>query len=370
VRELNQEYNLGLHLGDPDDTRTFTVNEAKDLARRDLNFQRWHQTVNDVRFLHYQRAWEKALRAFRREAKAVSRDWIHKSGSDPDLLPSSAEPYQAKTLGEQVELQDLLLEQIKKVKDLVQASGSAQAGPQESAVPARANGTRAKRQSTELTVEIPAGASKRRKSQGEQTKARAVFSSIDKIPIRQKVTLPRKKSSALSAIAPGRSFYNQSENTSKSSFQPSIFSAAGIDGVQASQRTQTTVPNDSQPVSKLFRQPVPPSSIDLFAPSSGDVEALEDSFSRLVKEQALEDTDDVPSEDPREWAQFESEQPTIPRRDVAQDKGGSTVILSTKYSSPAASQEETTFVPELRTPTPLDTRLKGVWRRLLCSSLI
>lgn len=283
VRELNHEYNLGLHVGDPDDTRTFTVSEAKDLARRDLDFQRWHQIVNDVRFLYNRRAWEKALRAFRREARAVSRDWIHKPGADPDLLPSSAEPFQAKTLGEQVELQDLLLEQIKKVKDLVQASGSAQADePQESAVPARGNGARAKRQSTDLIFEIPAGESKRRKSQGEQTKATAVFSSIDKVPFRQKVTLPRKESSALSAIAPGRSFYNQSDNTSKSSFQPSIFSVAGNDGVQASQQTQTTVPNDSQPVTKLIRQP----------------------------------------------ASF----------------------------------------PQLRTLTPLDTRLKGVWRRLLCSS--
>jgi hypothetical protein len=367
VRDLNQAYNLGLRL---DDSRTFTLSEAKDLARHDLNLQRCRQIEGGVRFLYYRGAWDTALRAFRREARAVSQGWIHKPEADPDLLPSSTELFKAKTPGEQLELQDLLLEQVKQVIESVQASESAHAETPKSAVSPRTNGSRSKRQSTELIVEIPAGASKRRKSQDVQPKTIAVYSSIDKVPLRQKFTLARKESSALSAVTPGRPFYDQSDNSSKSSLQPSIFSVAGNNGLPASQQTQTTVGNDSQPKPKPFHQPDPPSSFDLFAPSSGDIEALEVSFSRLVEEQALEGTDDVPSEDPREWSQSEPELPTIHTRGLARDERGHSATISTKNSSCDASPGDNTPVPELRTPTPLDNRLKNVWRRLLFPSFI
>lgn len=370
VRELNQEYNLGIHLGDPDEPRNLTFGDTRDPAQRDKKSHGWHQIVNDFRALYYRRASETALLAFRREAKIVSRNWIHKPGADRDLLPSSAEPFKARTHGEQLELQNLLLKQVRKVKELVQTPEPAQSETQEVAVPARSNGTRGKRQSTELIVEIPRGAPKRRKSQGEQTRAITVNSSIDKVPLRQKATLAQKESSTRSAISPGRSFYNRSHNTSKSSLQPSIFSRSGNDDPSASQQTQTTLENDSQPTPKLFRgpvPPVPPSSNDLFAPSSSDIEALDVSFSRLVEEQTSEDTDDIPSEDPRERARLESQLPPMPTGIVARGERAHIATSSTKDASPDTSSEDTVLEPK---SSPLDTRLTRVWRRLFCAYLI
>jgi hypothetical protein len=380
LRDLNQEYNLGLDLRD---TSTLTPSARQERAKYDENFRRWSLIDAGVRFLLFKdaNAWQNALHGFRYEARAVSQNWIRKPLGDPDTLPSSAEIRKATRVGEQLQLQEKLLEFIDEAKQMLLAGSGPvsviQSDRDSPAVHTRSTRSRPKRPSTDNELVIELGTAKRVRSQArQQSNILPVSCSIDKVPIRQKVSFAQQHAPTLSSRTLGQSFYNQSANTSKSSFQPSIFSADN-NGFPASQQTQTTVDSGSQQPQKESRRPAPPSSVDFFAPSPGDLLALDESFSRY---EAMEDEvptspDDVPDKDPRPWGNNEPE-PELPTnattltnytlRGRDDMEHATSPTLSTEYSSFSGlldvQMPDIAPVPQPTVSDPLESRLKGIWR--------
>lgn len=379
LRDLNQEYNLGLDLRE---ASTLTPSARQKRATYDENFRRWNHIETGIRFLLFKDAdaWQKALRDFRYEARAASQNWIRKPLGDPDTLPSSAEIRKATRVGQQLELQEKLLESINEVKQVLQAgSGPVSVGQSDRDSPAvhtRSTRSRPKRPSTDNELVVELGTSKRVKSQvRQQSDIQPVSSSIDKVPIRQKVSFAQPHAPTLSSKTLGQSFYNQSANTSKSSFQPSIFSADN-DGFPVSQQTQTTVDSGSQQ-ERQARKPIPSSSVDFFAPSPGDLLALDESFSRYkaMEDEVATSPDDVPDEDPRAWGINEPE-PELPTNATTRTnttlrgrddiEHATSPTISTEYSSFSGlldvQMPDIAPVPQPTVSDPLESRLKGIWR--------
>lgn len=393
--ELNSKYNLDLEIRD---SSTLTPSARKERAAIDHDFRRWHHIEAGIRVLlsKDERAWQRCLHAFGFEARAASQGWIFKPFGDPDTLPSCADICKATTRGEQLQLQELLWESIDAARAMLQLGptpapartalpdNTDRAGRDGPAAHTRPTPSRPKRPSTEseLVIELETSPSKRFKSQlRQQDKQQAVTNSIDKVPIRTKVSFATPQapsfstshSAMVSSKAMGKSFYDQSANTSKSSFQPSIFSA-DYDEDSATQQTQTTVDSNSQRLKlQTPKAPTPAadhSSSAFFSPTPGDLAALRESFSRHEQEAMEAEVATIPDED-----MMDEEDP---RRRVAQEPKlelpTRPMALSTKNNkAPRVLDEMEHIISPLAAVRPaindtLQSRLIGIWR-MFCSSV-
>jgi hypothetical protein len=368
IKDLNAEYNLGIDLGDTN----LTPSHRRERAKVDVHFAQCDRISRNLYFLYYQGGegvLDKALHAFRRESKAACRNWISKPRADRDTLPSSSAPYKARTPGEQNELQEILVDVLDQVKELLQtdAIDSGQAERNDSFdIPSRPSQPKPKRPSNDGLE----NSSKRVKSQQRQPRPGQVTVAIDKVPARKKTHAdiskePRPSIFQNSSRSLNQSFYDASANTSKASLVPSIFSE--IEFLPASQTTVDAGTQDRKKVSAREDVAHFSSTADSFAPSSGDIQALAESFSRF------EDPD-------AEEALFDDAANTGIGNELRQT--ASRVGLE-RAKSPAPSTEYSEFsglidvqtpdvAPQLASPvqsTSLEARLKNIWRRLLLPEL-
>lgn len=360
IDTLNKHYDIRIPLPD----KSLTPSRRRERATFDPEYGRFDGIYWGIYFLYYQRggALDRALSAFRRRSKDASKKWVPKPRSDPDVLPSSANVYSARTPGERLELQNLLLGAIDKEKDDLKPARRAypkttSAGEDQpggfAVVPARH--AKAKRPSSEGLD----GATKRAKGgQADgQTQVRdepqQLFTAIDKVPVRQKIGMPGPSDPGTSAIAlAGRSITAQrshqvslcstSMNTSRISIAPSVFSNQDADEPPPTQSTVEMNPDERK------RPAVLESSQDSLQPSSGVIHALHEAFS------CYQDSDVV-----------ESVAPPSERRQSRDSPSLSTVYSGVSGMLDLSMPDAKPLSPKATTSEPktLEHRLQSIWRK-------
>ncbi|OIW32897.1 hypothetical protein CONLIGDRAFT_569861 [Coniochaeta ligniaria NRRL 30616] len=284
INDLNADYNLGIEICD----KSLTPSHRRERAKIDNHFARSDKISRILQQIYYQAGEDSlgtALEAFHRESKAVCRKWIPKPRADRDTLPSSSSPCRATTPGEQNELQEILVYILEQLRQALRP-GPTRDGPTDDgfAIPSRPSQSRSKR----LSDEGLQGTSKRVKER--QLEPGHVATTLDKVPARKKVGRddppdlnPRRSIFQDSSRSFNRSFYEASANTSKASLIPSIFSNVENEPLPASQ--STVDPDTQEPKKPSARHGLAPlsSAADSFAPSSGDIRALDESFSHFAE---------------------------------------------------------------------------------------
>lgn len=109
---LNRNFNIGVEV--PDDTMSPADRKAR--ATQDLQYARWVRICSSLRFLFYHKEGnmlQRALDDFEGEARALSQTWLT---SDQLGSRHRAEFPRAETAGQQLSLQNLLLETLDKFK--------------------------------------------------------------------------------------------------------------------------------------------------------------------------------------------------------------------------------------------------------------
>jgi hypothetical protein len=273
IESLNSGYNLGIEICD----KTLTPSHRQERAKIDNQFARFDKisrTLQQLLIKGGEPFVNRALEAFHRESKAACRKWISKPRADWDTLPVSSLPCKAITPGEQNELQEILVDVLEQLRQRLRPDPIRNERTDGFAIPSRpsqSSTSRPKRPSNEGLE----SSSKRVKEVDELGHVATV---IDKVPARKKGGRDEPAPSIFQSNSRSlnRSFYDASASTSKASLVPSIFSNNDFDPLPASQ--STVDPTNDEP------KKVPQSSIaDSFAPSSGDILALDESFSHYAE---------------------------------------------------------------------------------------
>ncbi|KAB5517511.1 RNA dependent RNA polymerase-domain-containing protein [Coniochaeta sp. 2T2.1] len=385
IEELNTDYNLGVELCD----KTLTPAHRRERAKVDKQFARFDKISRILQHLYF-RAEEgiltNVLEAFHREAKAACRKWIYKPRADHDTLPYSPAPCRATTPGEQNDLQEILvyiLEQLKqtlqirplvlpKSKSITGATGDEP--PDSFDIPTRpsqSTRSKSKRPSNEGLESSP------KRVRELQVEPVPVTTVIDKVPARTKVgpdDLPSifakpslfQNSSSKSAKRPvQRSFYELSANTSKASLVPSIFSNTEFEPLPASQSTVDPGPSQPKKVPPPLADFVPVSSTADFAPSSADIRALDESFSRYAERGVSPVFDESREADAqtqaRQWSanQVAQRRPSVGYPELASSPGHSTEYSD--FSGLLDIHIPDAFPPLELESDPLKGRLTSIW---------
>lgn len=375
ISDLNADCNLAIDTCD----KSLTPSHRRERAKVDYQFARCDKISQILQHL-YSKGGEglldTTLTHFRRESRAACRKWIYKPRADHDTLPSSSAPYKASTPGEQDELQEILVLILEQMREGLRSqppdrpatrSRAASRGRDEStdsfAIPSRpSQPPRPKRPSNEGLESSPNKRLKERQLERDR-----VATAIDQVFARKKVGLDDPPSIFRQSSKPlNRSLYDDSANTSKASLVPSIFS--DLAPLPAS---QSTVDPDTQEPNKRLRADFAPhpSTADSFAPSSGDIRALDESFSHfdepgpepespLIKRHHEMGTGGQPVSSP--WVTHREPPKTAPLE---------------LFTSPAHSTEYSDFselldvhIPEILAPpqsTALEDRLRNIWRRFI-----
>lgn len=346
IEHLNSNYNLAIEICD----KSLTPSHRRDRAKIDHQFAR----ANKISCIFQQLLSkggepfvDSTLNAFHRESKAACRNWISKPRADWDTLPTSSLPYKASTPGEQNELQEILISILEQLRQRLRSepvelpksgttAGTSDGCADGFVIPSRPSQqlmSRSKRPSNEGLE----GPSKRVKD----LELGHVATAIDKVPARKKVgrgdpvpSIFKSNSRSL-----GRSSCDVSANTSKASLVPSIFSNNDFEPLAS----QSTVdPATDEPKKLLSLQGHPQSSIaDSFAPSSGDIRALDESFSRYVEGGGEPPLSDQISDRIASSPQWSIQYPDI---------SGLLDVRMQDVSAPPQAH-------------PLEARLRNIWRR-------
>lgn len=365
IRQLNAKYNLGIDLYD----KNLTPSHRRERAKVDIHFAQCDKIASKLQFLHYeggQGILDKALDAFRRESRAACLKWISKPLGDRDTLPFSSEPRRASTPGEQNELQEILLQILEQlVLFLREIGGDGTEGERgdSSAIPSRP--PQLKPKPKRPSNEGLENSSKRVKSQQRQAQPSHVTAAIDKIPGR-KINPEESMQSIFqqpSSRSLNRSFYNTSADTSKASLAQSVFSE--VEALSPSQSTAD--PGSQNPKKPRLKVALrPPSTVDSFPPSPGDIQALAESFSRFDEPEAEVEV----LNDRRPNVSAGKGPPRSPSQ--AHLQRISSPAHSSEYSSISglldAPLPDVTSEPQLSSST-LEARLKNIWRMLFAHCL-
>ena len=105
VRELNNDYGLGVEIPDP----TLSPARRKQLGADNEQYTRCDRICRGIFFLHYQHFLEQALAAFSGEAKDASLRWVIKPRADPLTIPLATTPPKAQTAVQRRDLQTILI---------------------------------------------------------------------------------------------------------------------------------------------------------------------------------------------------------------------------------------------------------------------
>lgn len=349
IQDLNSNYNLGIEICD----KSLTPSHRRERARIDSQFARFDQISRILQQLVFRGGEpfvDRALKAFHRESKGACRNWIYKPKADCDILPTSHLPCKASTPGEQNELQEILIGILEQLRERLR--------PEPVALPSVQDAAGARDDSTDGFA-LPSRPSqqarpKRPSNDGLERSSKRVKEAdigyvatvIDKVPARKKVgrddPVPSGGNFQSNGRTLGRSLCDASANTSKASLVPSIFSNNDFEPLPASQSTVDPATDEPK---KSFSLPGHPqsSTADSFAPSSGDIRALDESFSHYVERGG-----------------------EFPLSDQATRRIANSPQHGTEYSDisglPDARTEDIS-APGQGQAHPLEARLMNIWRR-------
>lgn len=367
ICNLNLEYNLAIELPD----KSLTPSHRRQRARFDAGFDLCDKIYRGIHFLYYQNetALSNVLHSFHYESKAACQKWVPKPRADPDSLPSSTDACRASTPGERLELQTLLLGLIDRLKASLQQPRLSMASVVEDQPDGYTSVTPPSK-SKRPAREEPDGSTKRVKGGQQQQEeedddeAQQLFDAIDKVPVRQRVGIsrppdPRPNSAALTARSTlmrnlDTSLYRASENTSKVSMVPSIFSEDGTPPATQSTVEATTEEKKRlavyrssqgsfQPTSSILRAFA--ESVSCFEEARVDGRALDQNASRVTAHVGKQHITGLPG--PSTTSTSVSDVPDMPMSDDG---------------TPSPQTNHTVSVGGLAS---LEDRLKSVWRKFL-----
>ncbi|KAJ9136867.1 RNA-dependent RNA polymerase [Pleurostoma richardsiae] len=325
IARLNDDYGLGIDLPD----QTLSPSRQKSLLRSEAE----HRAHTIYQLLHFQfhsresGALDRILDDFSHAAKVASQSWVRIPAGGPDTLPKTSKPPRASTDLQTVKLQNLMVAILKEAHPPIPLSRpfrSVKSGPavlqqqsqaRISTSPEKAT-TLPERSPSRLSSKRPSGdgigdfdSSKRAKGQHcSDDSFQRVAKAIDRVPVR-----PKASGSTALVNVPDLGPTDES----------SELSAAFSVNDEPPPTSQTTVATSSHegklPAVSNSRQ----FSQDSFAPSSGEIRAINESFSEY---EASVRADGVPEGRPR-----------------AQARATSSPSLSTVYSSNIAWSEAMVF---------------------------
>lgn len=351
IEKLNRDYNLDIRIPDV----TLTPLSARDRARQDPAFARSDKIINGIRYHCWKSTHllDNILRCFRNEAKAASQKWIRLI--DPDEPSQPPKPPTAASPGEILELQEIFIELLEKVKPTRRAPDLSHSDSRPGVV-SSGDSARTKRRPAEDTKK---GSPKRVKASppdGEDVQE-VITDALDHVPSRSRSAKPVLSSARFSRLeqrpprattAPflgGSVYAHTSFATSVNTSRTSIFSAPNDPGPS----TQETIPasSDDETLRRLgpAKEPGSSQSQDLFPVSSGHIEAFNISF----KEHEVDTSPRLNTEPPG------------PGPTPAASSPGATV-----YSDISGLDDPSLYQPATRLsrsqPVDLVSRLDATWR--------